>query len=83
MSPYPFLGYATALYEDKPTIGGCIRSNGSKPSEAWMHGLGIIGRWPDNWLNDEDWVSLKAYMDTMGETYLRESMEHLVQSSSP
>jgi len=32
---------------------------------------------------DEEWVSLKAYMDTMGETYLRESMEHLVQSASP
>ena len=23
---------------------------------------------------DEDWVSLKAYMDTLGETYLRESI---------
>ena len=32
---------------------------------------------------DEDWVSLKAYMDTLGETYLRESMEYLVQSASP
>ena len=32
---------------------------------------------------DGEWVSLKAYMDTMGETYLRESMEHLVQSESP
>ena len=32
---------------------------------------------------DGEWVSLKAYMDTMGETYLREYMEHLVQSASP
>ena len=32
---------------------------------------------------DEEWVSLKAYIDTLGETYLRESMEHLVQSASP
>ena len=32
---------------------------------------------------DEDWVSLKAYMDTQGKTYLRESMEYLVQSASP
>ena len=31
---------------------------------------------------DGDWVSLKAYMDTLGETYLRESMEYLVQSAS-
>ena len=32
---------------------------------------------------DEDWVSLKAYLDTLSETYLRESMEYLVQSASP
>ena len=32
---------------------------------------------------DENWVSLKAYMETLGETYLRESMEYLVQSASP
>jgi len=32
---------------------------------------------------DGDWVSLKLYMDTMGETYLREYMEHLIQSASP
>ena len=32
---------------------------------------------------DEEWESLKAYMDTLGETYLRESMENLVQSASP
>ena len=32
---------------------------------------------------DGEWVSLKAYMDALGETYLRESMEYLVQSASP
>ena len=32
---------------------------------------------------DEDWVSLKAYMDTLGETYLRERMEDLIQFASP
>ena len=32
---------------------------------------------------DGEWVSLKAYMDTLGETYLRESMECPVQSASP
>ena len=31
---------------------------------------------------DGDWTSLKRYMDTMGETYSRESMEHLIQSAS-
>ena len=34
-------------------------------------------------VQDEDWVSLKAYMDTLGETHLRDSMEYLVQSASP
>ena len=32
---------------------------------------------------DREWTSLKAYMDTMGESYLRECMEHLIQSASP
>ena len=32
---------------------------------------------------DQDWVSLKHYMDTLGETYLREIMEGLIQSASP
>ena len=32
---------------------------------------------------DREWTSLKAYMDTMGESYLRKSMEHLIQSASP
>ena len=30
-----------------------------------------------------DWVSLKLYMDNMGETYLREHMENLIQLASP
>ena len=29
-------------------------------------------------VQDGEWASLKAYMDTMGEKYLRESIEHLV-----
>ena len=32
---------------------------------------------------DREWMSLKAYMDTMGESYLRECMQHLIQSVSP
>ena len=32
---------------------------------------------------DQDWVSLKHYMDTLGETHLRETMEHLIQFESP
>ena len=32
---------------------------------------------------DREWMSLKAYMDTMGESYLRECMQHLIQSASP
>ena len=32
---------------------------------------------------DQDWVSLKHYMDTMSETHLRETMEHLIQFESP
>ena len=32
---------------------------------------------------DQDWVSLKHYMDTMGETHLRETMEGLIQFESP
>ena len=32
---------------------------------------------------DQEWVSLKTYMDTMSETYLRETMEGLIQFASP
>ena len=32
---------------------------------------------------DQAWVALKHYMDTMGETYLRETMESLIQFESP
>ena len=32
---------------------------------------------------DQDWVSLKHYMDSIGETYLRETMERLIRSESP
>jgi len=32
---------------------------------------------------DQDWVALKTCMDTMRETYLRETMEGLIQFASP
>ena len=32
---------------------------------------------------DQDWVSLKHYMDTLGETHLRETVEGLIQFESP
>ena len=32
---------------------------------------------------DQDWVALKQYMDTMGETHLRERMEQMIQIESP
>ena len=32
---------------------------------------------------DQDWVALKHYMDSMSETHLRETMEQLIQSESP
>ena len=32
---------------------------------------------------DQDWVALKQYMDTMSETHLRETMENLIQFESP
>ena len=32
---------------------------------------------------DQDWVSLKHYMDSIGETHLRETMEQLIQFESP
>ena len=39
----------------------------------------VVGR---KMAQDQDWVSLKTYMDTLGETYLRETME-VSFSSSP
>ena len=32
---------------------------------------------------DQDWVSLKHYMDSISETHLRETMERLIQFESP
>ena len=62
----------------------------------WLHPIepvqtvGGIDAWDGNhWTlarqmaQNEEWLSLKAYMDTMGETYLRVSMEHLAQSAFP
>ena len=39
--------------------------------------------WTRQLAQDGDWTSLKRYMDTMGETYLRKSMEQLIQLASP
>ena len=54
----------------------------------WLHSIelvktvrGIDASDGYHWLlarqmaQDQDWVSLKTYMDTLGETYLRETME--------
>ena len=48
--------------------------------DAWDGYHWTLARQP---AQDEDWVSLKAHMDTLGETYLRESMEYFVQSACP
>ena len=49
-----------------------------------------VDRWNGyHWLmtrqlaQDQVWVDLKHYMDTVGETYLRETMEQLIQFESP
>ena len=56
----------------------------------WVNTVQRIDAWDGyHWLlarqmvQDQDWVSLKHYMDTLGETYLRESMEGLIQFESP
>ena len=49
----------------------------------WTRQLAQDGDWTRQLAQDGDWTSLKRYMDTMGEKYLRESMEQLIQSASP
>jgi len=62
----------------------------------WLHPIERVntGRGVDAWdgyhwtlarqlAQDKDWVSLKTYMDTMSETYLRETIEGLIQFESP
>ena len=61
----------------------------SNPIE-WVNTVRGIDAWDGyHWLvarqlaQDQDWVSLKHYMDSIGETYLREIMEQLIQCESP
>ena len=56
------------------------RVNTVRGVDAWN---GYHWMWTRQMAQDQDWVALKTYMDTMGETYLRESMEHLIQLASP
>ena len=48
--------------------------------DAWD---GYHGTLAKQLAQDGEWVSLKAFMHTTGETYLRDYMEHLVKSVSP
>ena len=74
--------------------GGCIHSRRNlvlvgTPDRTGQHGANIDAWDGYHWLvarqlaQDQDWVSLKHYMDTMGETHLRETIEGLIQSESP
>ena len=56
------------------------RVNTVRGIDAWDGYHWLVAR---QLAQDQDWVSLKHYMDTMGETYLRETMEGLIQSESP
>ena len=56
------------------------RVNTVRGIDAWDGYHWLVAR---QLAQDQDWVSLKHYMDTMGETYLRETMEQLIQSESP
>ena len=55
------------------------RVNTVRGIDAWDGYHWLLAR---QMAQDQDWVSLKAYMDTLGATYLRESMEYLIQSAS-
>ena len=56
------------------------RVNTVQGIDAWNGYHWLVAR---QLAQDQDWVSLKQYMDSMSETYLRETMEHLIQSESP
>ena len=56
------------------------RVNTVRGIDAWDGYHWLIAR---QLAQDQDWVSLKHYMDSIGETYLRETMEQLIQSESP
>ena len=56
------------------------RANTVQGIDAWDGYHWLMAR---QLAQDQDWVSLKQYMDSMSETYLREIMEGLIQSESP
>ena len=56
------------------------RVNTVRAFDAWDGYHWLVAR---QLAQDHDWVALKQYMDTMSETYLRETMEHLIQATSP
>ena len=56
------------------------RVNTVRGVDAWDGYHWLIAR---QLAQDQDWVALKQYMDTMKETHLRETMEHLIQFESP
>ena len=56
------------------------RVNTVRGIDAWDGYHWLIAR---QLAQDQDWVSLKHYMDSIGETYLRETMERLIQFESP
>ena len=56
------------------------RVNTVRGIDAWDGYHWLVAR---QLAQDQDWVSLKHYMDSMSETYLRETMEGLIESESP
>ena len=56
------------------------RVNTVQGIDAWDGYHWLVDR---QMVQDQDWVSLKQYMDTMNETHLRETMEGLIQIESP
>ena len=56
------------------------RVNTVQGVDAWDGYHWLIAR---QLAQDQDWVALKQYMDTMQETHLRETMEQLIQFESP
>ena len=56
------------------------RVNTVRRIDAWDGYHWLVAR---QLAQDQDWVYLKHYMDGMSETYLRETMERLIQSESP
>ena len=56
------------------------RVNTVRGIDAWDGYHWLVAR---QLAQDQDWVSLKHYMDSIGETHLRETTERLIQFESP